>query len=214
MNYDGKFRDFMAGWLALQSQVPGTDRSEVIALYHIIICAVSDTEALAEVQTVLGLWGAQLLWRLSQCWHEATVALAQDMIGDLRDWVEAETEDPAVFYLFFLNPFKEGCVPEGYEDQLEREIIWMFRVFYETAGAAALDPKGWAPYVVIEPSYQDASNIIVLAHPRADPYAKRFVLQQWYKAWHFQFNNLTELAEELLLLRQVIADPSPTEFIS
>lgn len=214
MNYDGKFRDFLVGWLALQPQVPGTGRSEVIALYEAIIFAESDEEALAEIKTALGPWGAQLLWRLSQSWDDTTVALAREMIDDLRDWVEAETEEPATFYLFFLNPFKEGCVPEGFEDHLEREICWMFRKFYEIAGTAALEAKGWAPYVVIEPSHQEASNIIVLAHPRAEPYAKQFVLQHWYKAWLLQFSNLTELAQELLLLRQVIAAPSPTEFIS
>jgi hypothetical protein len=214
MNYEGKFRDFMVGWLAQQPGKPAAHRSEVMSLYEAIADAATDAQAFEAVAAVLEPWGARWLWHLSHCWDDSTVALARELIETLRQQVQADTGDVSNFYLFFLNPFKEGCVPDGFEDNLEREICWMFRVFYETAGAAALEAKGWVPYVVIEPSWEDASNIIVLAHPQGDSFAKEFVLQHWYKAWHLQFNNLTELAEELLLVRQAIADPSPTEFIS
>jgi hypothetical protein len=91
-------------------------------------------------------------------------------------------------------------VPEGFEENLEQEICWMFRTFYETAGTVALADSGWTPSVVVEPSWEDASTIVVLAQSEEAPYHQVFLLQQWYKAWHFQFTTLEELAETLRLV--------------
>ena len=95
-------------------------------------------------------------------------------------------------------------MPSGFEDRLEQEICWMFRVFYSAASEVVLAPKGWEPDVVVEPSYEDSSNINVLAHPQADYFSKVFVCQNWHKAWHLHFDSLPELAEELLRQRRAI----------
>jgi hypothetical protein len=201
-DYEGKFRDFMVGWLSLQLRKSELNE-EVEALYYAVVDAENDRAAFTETAKVLGE-GARMLWDLSRGWYDTTVEMAREMINELRERSIRDFGDVTKFYLYFLNPFKEGCVPGGFEDNLEREICWMFRVFYESAGGATLDPKGWEPYVIVEPSYEDASEIIVLAYPKADPENKVFILQRWYKAWNLRFDNLAELAEELLILREVI----------
>jgi hypothetical protein len=152
----------------------------------------------------LGDWAARTLRSMSERWYNTTVEMARDIIEALRELVWKDWGDPTEFYLFFLNPFKEGCVPAGYEEAVEQTICWMFRVFYGTVGETVLSPKGWEPDVIVEPSYEDASNIILLAHPKGESYPKVFVLQDWYKAWHLQFDTLEELAEELLILRKAL----------
>lgn len=204
MDYEGKFRDFMVGWLGQQLKQPETKREEVFDLYSVIVDAANDEQALAEVKDALGPETAQTVWDLSRQWHDPTVEQAKPVIETLRERVRDETQDHAQFYLFFLNPFEEGCVPSGFEDRLEQEIRWMFRVFYHTVGEAVLGSKGWVPDVVVEPSYEDASNIIVLAHPQENIFRKVFVCQKWHKAWHLHFDSLSELAEELVRQRQVI----------
>lgn len=200
--YEGKFRDFMVGWLALQLG-NSEFNEEVEALYYEVVDAENDSVAFAETIKVLGE-GAQMLWDLSQGWYDTTVEMAREMINELCESSIEDFGDASKFYLYFLNPFKEGCVPDGFEDNLEREICWMFRVFYESAAAGMLDAKGWEPYVIVEPSYESSSEIIVLAHPKEDSENKVFILQHWYKAWHLQFANLGELARELLILSESI----------
>jgi hypothetical protein len=209
MDYEGKFRDFMVGWLADRRKEPGINQEEVEALYDAVVEVVKDRAALLEVQGVLGHETAQKLWELSEAWHDPVVEKAGEMIAALREQVQADTRDHTQFYLFFLNPFEEGCVPSGFEDRLEQEICWMFRVFYSAVGEAVLAPHGWQPDVVVEPSYEDSSNITVLAHPREDYFSKVFVYQSWYKAWHLHFDSLAELAEELLRLRKAIEPAAP-----
>jgi hypothetical protein len=205
MYYEGKFRDFMAGWLALQLEGSAASRREVEALYYdAVVYADNDGAAFTEVEAVLGKWAARMLWNLSERCYDPSVEMARGIIEALRESVQEYSSDPTEFYLFFLNPFKDGCVPAGFEEAVERKICWMFRVFYSTAGEMVLAPKGWEPYVVVEPSYEGASDVILLAHPKEETYDKVFVLQDWYKAWHLRFASLRELAEELLNLRQAI----------
>lgn len=198
--YEGKFRDFMVGWLVLQLGRSELNE-EVEALYYEVVDAENDRAAFTETIKVLGE-GAQMLWDLSQGWYDTTVEMAREMIIELRERSIEDFGDASKFYLYFLNPFKEGCVPDGFEDNLEREICWMFRVFYESAAGGVLDAKGWEPYVIVEPSYENSSEI--LAHSKEDSESKVFILQHWYKAWHLQFANLAELAEELLILSENI----------
>ena len=155
MDYEGKFRDFMVGWLARQLKEPDTNREEIENLYEEVVDAENDGLALARVETALGKEPAQKLWDLSQQWHDPTVEQARQMIEALRGQVQGNFRDPAEFYLYFLNPFEEGCVPAGFEDRLEEEIRWMFQVFYSAVGEAVLAPKGWEPDVVVEPSSYD-----------------------------------------------------------
>ena len=82
--------------------------------------------------------------------------------------------------------------------------MWMFRALYTAAGTDVLASYGWEVDVVVEPSYEDASYIVVLAHPQGEPDHRAFLFDQWYKAWHIRFANLHELAQELLTLRQMI----------
>lgn len=202
-SYEGKFRDFLVGWLALQLNEPGINAKEIEDLYDAVVYAENDLLALAEVEKTLGE-DARMLWSLSEGWYDITVEIARAMIDELRQRSIEDFGDLTKFYLYFLNPFKEGCVPDGFEDNLEREICWMFRVFYESAGGGELDAKGWEPYVIVEPSYENSSAIIVLAHSKEDSENKVFILQHWYKAWHLQFANLAELAKELLILSEGI----------
>ena len=204
MDYEGKFRDFMVGWLAQQVEQPQTQREEIEALYHAVVEADSDREAMAEIRQALGAETAQQLGNLSDQWRDPAVEQAQAMLQALRQAVREDSRDASEFYLFFLNPFEKGCVPDGFEDRLEQEICWMFRSLYRVAGEAALAPKGWEPYVVVEPSYEDASNIIVLAYPREEFESKVFLCQHWYKAWNVRFASLPELAQQLLHLRHII----------
>lgn len=204
MDYDGKFRDFMVGWLAQQLESAETNRQAIETLYQAVIEAGSDMGARDEVRQVLGNETAHQVWNLSRQWHDPTVEQAGTMIAALRQRVWAETGDQTRFYLFFLNPFEEGCVPAGFEDRLEPNICWMFRAFYHTVEEAVLAAKGWVPDVIVEPSYEDASDIIVLAHPRENSSNQVFVYQNWTKAWHLHFASLPELAEELLRQRQAV----------
>ncbi|MFQ5812040.1 MAG: hypothetical protein ACE5I2_02430 [Anaerolineae bacterium] len=204
MYYEGKFRDFMVGWLSLQLEEPGVDRDEIEALYEAVVYTEDDEMAFAAVERILGDWAARMLWGLSERWYDTTVEMARDLIEALRECVQEGLGDTTEFYLFFLNPFEDGCVPAGFGEMVEQQICWMFRAFYHTIGEMVLAPKGWEPYVVVEPSCEDASNIVVLAHPKEDFNSKVFVFQNWYGAWRLRFASLTELAEELLVLCQAI----------
>jgi|GEM_PF-6762105 len=204
MDYEGKFRDFIVGWLANQVKEPDANREDLENLYDEVVDAENDRGALSRVEMALGKETAQKLRALSQQWHDPTVDQARPMIEALRERVQEETRDHTQFYLFFLNPFEDGCVPSGFEDRLEQEICWMFRVFYGTVSAVVLAAKGWEPEVIVEPSYEDTSNIIILAHPQAEFFSKVFVHQSWHKAWHLHFDSLPELAGELLRQHQAI----------
>ena len=202
--YEGKFRDFMVGWLAEQLKQPELTRDQIEALYDGVTDADNDEMALTEVGTTLGSEIAARLLCLCRQWSDPTIDAARDMIEALRDRVQEDYHDQSDFYLFFLNPFKEGCVPDGFTDNLEREIIWMFQTLYYAAGAVALEPYGWEPDVTVEPSYEDASFIVMLAHPKGEVGRRVFLFDQWYKAWHLRYANLTELAEALLSLREMV----------
>ena len=199
MTYPGKFRDFMVGWLALQLEELAVSSQEVEALYYSVVYAENDSMALAEVTQALGDWAARMLWVLSQRWYDTDVEMARGLIEAVRDYVQEYMGDSAEFYHFFLNPLTYSLVPADF-----REICWMLRVLYTTAGEAVLAPLGWKPYVAVEPSYEGESDIILLAYPEQDVDAKVFVLQDSYKAWHLRFASLQELAWELLALHQAI----------
>ena len=199
MYYEGKFRDFMVGWLALQLDESADNRGEAEALMDAVVYAENDAAALAGVEEALGDWAAQTLWGLSQRWYDASVEMVRDTIEALRGSVQERLDDPAAFYLCFLVPFRYSFVPADFQ-----EICWLFRVVYTTAAETALAPMGWRPYVVVEPSYEGESDIVLLAYPQEDAYARVFVLQDLYKAWHLRFASLEELARELLMLRQTI----------
>ncbi len=202
--YEGKFRDFMVGWLADHLERTVMTREEIAALYDIVAEAETDEAALAEVRQVLGQTVVRKLVTLSRQWRDPTIDTAREMIEALRDRVQEDDHDRPDFYYFFLNPFKQGCVPEGYAENLEREIIWMFRTLYAAASAGALAPYGWEVEVVVEPSYEDASYIVVLAHQQAENQHRAFLMDQWSKAWHVRFANLHELAQALLTIRQKV----------
>jgi hypothetical protein len=140
-----------------------------------------------------------MLWGLSERWYDTTVEMAKSIIQALRESIQDRARDPAEFYLFFLNPCKHRFVPADFP-----EICWMFRVLYSAAAETVLAPVGWKAYVVVEPSAEGASDIILLAHPQEDSHAKVFVLHDLCKVWHLRFASLRELAEELLILRQTI----------
>jgi hypothetical protein len=200
MYYEGKFRDFMAGWLALQLEESAVSSKEVEALYYdAVVFAENDAAAQAGVEEALGDWAARMLWCLSERWYDTTVEMAKGIIEALRESAQEYLGDPEEFYLFFLNPCKHRFVPADFP-----EICWMFRVLYSVAAETVLAPLGWKAYVVVEPSAEGASDIILLAHPKEESHAKVFVLHDLYKAWHLRFASLQELAEELLMLRQAI----------
>lgn len=206
MHYGEKFRfrDFMVGWLVLQRDEPDVNNAEIEALYNAIVCAEDDQGAYTEVEKALSDWAARMLWGLSERWDDPTIALAEDLIEALRNRVSEDFEDPTIFYLFFLNPFKTGRVPDSFEETIEQTISWLFWVLYSAVADTVLIPYGWESYVVVEPSYEDVSNIIILAHPKQALADKVFILQNWYDAWNLRFESLTDLAEELLRLRQAI----------
>ncbi|MCB0172892.1 MAG: hypothetical protein KDJ97_20340 [Anaerolineae bacterium] len=204
MTYDGKFRDFMVGWIAAQLNEPGRNRAALENLYEEVVDAENDARALLRVGQILGQEMAQRLWGLSEQWHDPTVEQARPMIEVLRQQVQEEEQDQTQFYRFFLNPFEDNCVPRGFEDSLEQTICWMFRLFYRAVGEAVLAPLGWEASVVVEPYHEDASTIVILAHPQADSMSKVFVNQIGYKVWRLRFDRLSELAEELLRQRQAI----------
>ena len=115
MDYEGKFRDFMVGWLARQLAEPGVNSQEVEMLYEAVVGTENDGKALIEVEKALGNKIAQALWDQGSQWHDPTVEKAWQMIGELRERSIKDFGDATKFYLFFLNPFKEGCVPAGFE---------------------------------------------------------------------------------------------------
>ena len=206
MYYGGKCLDFMVEWLALQIEETEDNRDEVEALYEAVVHTASDGAACAGVERILGDWAARMLWGLSERWYDTTVEMARGLIEALRARVQESLGDTTEFYLFFLNPFEAGCVPAGFGEMAEQQICWMLRVFYHTLGGTVLAPKGWEPYVVVEPSCEDASNIVVLAHPIEDFNRKVFVLQDWYEAGRLRFASLAQLAEELLTLHQAMEE--------
>jgi hypothetical protein len=199
MTYEGKFRDFMVGWLALQPEGPGDSRGKVKALMDAVVYAENDAAALAGVDEALGDWAARTLWGLSQRWYDTRVEMVRDTIEALRGSVQERLDDAAAFYLCFLVPFRYSLVPADFQ-----EICWLFRVFYTTVAETVLGPMGWTPYVVVEPSYEGESDIVLLAYPQEEAYARVFVLQDLVKVWHLRFTGLEQLARELLILRQTI----------
>lgn len=204
MTYDGRFRDFVVGWITSRVDEPDCNREALENLYDEVVDAENDGVARGRVELALGKALTQRLWNLSEQWYDPTVARAGGMIEAFRKRVQEETRDHTQFYLFFLNPFIKGCVPDGFTDTLEQEISWMFRTLYRTAAAVALEPYGWEPAVVVEPSCEGASEIVVLAHPKANYQAKVFLFHHQRKVWHVRFANLVELAEELLDVCQIV----------
>lgn len=200
-----RFRDFMVGWLAGQLRKQIIEAEMALALYEEVIEAEDDKASLAEVTNILGEGTAQDLWQQSQPETDPLEETARELVERLRDQVQADYHDLPDFYRFFLNPFKQSCVPQMYEDRLEQEIVWMFRTLYTAASAGVVASYGWTVDVVVEPSYEDASYIVVLAHAPGESQRRAFVMDRWHKAWHVRFANLYELVEQLETLRQKVA---------
>jgi len=99
----------------------------------------------------------------------------------------------------------EGCVPEGFTDELELSIIRKFRIHYRMAVTlAAAMLGGWDQSmidVVVEPSYDDTSTIVVVHTER-----HRVLRMVYRKAWNFEYDSLETMLAEVQEDASLIAE--------
>ena len=197
------FRDFMVGWLADQQQVQTLTYETALTLYDAVIFATDEDEAFLEIAEELGPEQAQRLRGQSQQAQDDLIETASPLIERLREEVTAH-RDVSEFYQFFLNPFKDDCVPAGFEEDLHSEICWMFQTLYNAAAADILEPQGWQPDVIVEPAHKYSSRIVVLAQSMTSTQDRTYLFARWHKAWQVRFASLYELAQQLLTLHRMV----------
>ncbi len=130
-------------------------------------------------------------------WWHPSVSEAANMLEDMADddgWWGAED-----FYRFYLLP-RNGSIPDGYEENLEANIVKMFDKFFRAAAENAL--RSWDIEVVVEANAEDASTIVVLGTPPGGRTV--FLIRGHLKAWNFKFSCLDDLASDLLKTREQI----------
>lgn len=114
--------------------------------------------------------------------------------------------------LNILSPC-EGCIPEDeIGDDVLRDIRRKFACVYWAALRLATRPHladeglptEWNLSLVIDPSFEEATKVVILDDREDRPYRYLF---ETAKAWQFQFDNLAEIAQEVLSTRdQILAN--------
>ena len=177
------FKHILTRWISCKSDyhdfaVETIDDYEACAKF----CARHGPDCLSEV-------GALIVKMLAA----PKVRKAMPIINDLR-----ERAGEADFFLNYLNPYKDGCVDELYEDNVYIAIIDMFRDFLFCIGRSVIDQKKHAVDVVVQPSTGAETTCVVLLFDMHDVFNVIGVLHLHHqKAWHFKFNNLNKLASEI-----------------
>jgi hypothetical protein len=107
-----------------------------------------------------------------------------------------------------LRPCK-GCVPEEeIDDNLAKSIRKKFAAVYWTAVELAVKElqrqgknsgQDFTLYLVIDPDHEDYTYVTVV-----DPDKGRCFLHEGHKPWHFHFDSLTQIADAILRIRNVL----------
>lgn len=114
-------------------------------------------------------------------------------------------DDELTESLELLGP-AQGCVPEGYEENLDQNIIRKLRGLYGAARTMAVEllRQGGVSltgtdfiYCHVEPSCEDSSNIIIHDDDHVYYSTDR-------KAWNVTYDSLEDLANEVLEVRDSI----------
>ena len=105
----------------------------------------------------------------------------------------------------------DGCVPEEEIDEQVGDSIR--RKFYAVFGTGLelaereLNRQGIQQFeaynfcILIEPSCQDATHVVIVDYERAVCY-----LHEWTKAWNFSFGSLAELADKVISIRNALVE--------
>ena len=144
---------------------------------------------------------------------EALQAVAEYLTGSPLPQDLASEELSSTFNL--LRPVA-GCLPaEEVDDNLaksiRRKFCSVFQVGLELAEAELKrqqfkEPDHYSFCLLVEADWEDATHVVILDYRKPVLY-----LHEWRKAWHFQFETLAQLADEVLrvknlLVQQVIAN--------
>ena len=115
-----------------------------------------------------------------------------------------DNHDEWITEVFDILQQCQGCVPSGYEENLDQNIVRKFKGIYRTAAdlaARALGLRDWDLSTVVEPSYEDSTSVAVIDWRDDQPYC---YLRTDRKAWLFMFENLADLADEVIRARDRI----------
>lgn len=176
-------------WLNLHSP-PGADEIRAKALWF-----GGEEDLLRELKIgeYLSPWQVGVLWywaRQKPDYDQVLVPFIETMNNELGLDVYVE------YVLEHYLTVRDGCVPDGYEENLSQNIINMFYYFYWTAMKLAI-PQGFECDVIVEPSIEDTSQIVCLVWPYSDSRDKTFVADRSIKAWRFWWSDLNDMAGEI-----------------
>jgi len=124
---------------------------------------------------------------------------------------DAEISDESISNaLNILRPCTD-CVPsEEIDDDVCESIRRKFNAVYGTGLELAereLNRNGIRQFeaynfcVLIEPSTEDATHVVIVDYDRAVCY-----LHEWTKAWNFHFGSLAELADKVISVRNTLVE--------
>src|SRR6266511_5764395 len=129
---------------------------------------------------------------------QAVLAVAEYLTGSTID-----VSDEGLSNALNLMKESEGCVPtEETADDLLSSVRRKFAAVYQVAmelAEADLKMRGFEACnhfnfcLVIDPSYEDATHVVLVDYDKPICY-----LHEWGKAWQVGFENLAELAGEVL----------------
>ncbi len=138
--------------------------------------------------------------------RHAVLAVAEFLTGST-----IEVSDEQLSQALNLMREPEGCVPtEETGDDLLASVRRKFAAVYQVGlqlAEAELDERGLTRQerfnfcLVIDPSYEDATHVVILDYDRPVYY-----LHEWSKAWHFGFENLAALAAAVLSVRVALVN--------
>jgi len=122
---------------------------------------------------------------------------------------EAELSTDEIASTFNLLKASHGCVPveeagEELDQTIRRKFGALFQVGMELAEAELAkagkkERKDFKFCMVVDPSYEDATHVVIVDYDKPICY-----LHEWSKAWHVGFANLGELADEVLRIKDVL----------
>jgi hypothetical protein len=158
-------------------------------------------------------------------WHALTLeqksavqAVAEALNGDDTDVVlliqddnNPLTPNERLEELFDLLGPCDGCVPDGYTDDLMENLVKKMRALpaagrnlaYEHLFNACKLPKGWQVddyfhfEIIVEPSYDDSSRTITI-------YEDLVLHDDSRKAWGLHLDNFEAMAAEVIEIRDAI----------
>ena len=139
----------------------------------------------------------------------------QQVIRSVAEYLSAEKlsknpTDEALSEALNLLRLCQGCVPEEEGDDVMKSIRKKFAAIYWTGlelASQELLQRGHQPgqdfnlSLVIDPDYEDFTMVAVVDADRPHCF-----LHEGHKAWHFNFDSLTDIADAVLSVRNLLVN--------